>query len=54
MRAKVLAECAQQGSAHAFMEADKEFHLSLVRRAGNQMLVSIMETDPQFCIACSA
>jgi DNA-binding FadR family transcriptional regulator len=25
------------------MEADKEFHLSLVRRAGNQMLRAIME-----------
>jgi DNA-binding FadR family transcriptional regulator len=25
------------------MEADKEFHLSLVRRAGNQLLLTIME-----------
>jgi DNA-binding GntR family transcriptional regulator len=41
---RALAEHARQGNAHRFMEADKEFHLSLVRRTGNQMLVSIMET----------
>ena len=41
---RVMAEHAQRGSAHGFMEADKAFHLSLVRCAGNQLLVSIMET----------
>jgi len=41
---RVMAAHAQQGSTHAFMEADKAFHLSLVRCAGNLMLVSIMET----------
>jgi DNA-binding GntR family transcriptional regulator len=41
---RAMAEQARQGNVHGFMEADKEFHLSLVRRAGNQMLVSIMET----------
>ena len=41
---RVMAEHAQRGSAHGFMEADKGFHLSLVRRTGDQMLASIMET----------
>ena len=41
---RVMAEHAQRGSAHGFMEADKAFHLSLVRCTGNQMLASIMET----------
>jgi DNA-binding GntR family transcriptional regulator len=41
---RVMAEHARQGNAHGFMESDKEFHLSLVRRAGNAMLVSIIDT----------
>jgi DNA-binding GntR family transcriptional regulator len=41
---RLMGEHAKQGSAHGFMEADKAFHLSLVRCAGNEMLVSIMET----------
>jgi DNA-binding GntR family transcriptional regulator len=38
-----LAEHARRGNAHGFLEADKEFHMMLARRAGNQMLVAIME-----------
>jgi DNA-binding GntR family transcriptional regulator len=40
---RVMTGHAHAGNAHGFMEADKEFHLSLVRRAGNQMLLGIME-----------
>jgi DNA-binding GntR family transcriptional regulator len=39
-----MAGHAQADRAHGFMEADKAFHLFLVRAAGNQMLASIMET----------
>jgi DNA-binding GntR family transcriptional regulator len=39
-----LAAHAEKGNAHGFLETDKEFHMALVRRTGNQMLVSIMET----------
>jgi DNA-binding GntR family transcriptional regulator len=41
---RVMSEHARRGNAHGFLEADKEFHLSLVRRTGNLMLVTIMET----------
>src|SRR5207302_7654884 len=41
---RAMAEHSRQGNAHRFLEADKEFHLALVRRTGNAMLVSIMET----------
>jgi DNA-binding GntR family transcriptional regulator len=41
---RVMAGHARSDHAHGFMEADKAFHLFLVRAAGNQMLVSIMET----------
>jgi DNA-binding GntR family transcriptional regulator len=41
---RAMAGYARVGSEHAFMEADKAFHLRLVRCAGNEMLVSIMET----------
>ena len=41
---RVMAAHAQEGHVHGFLEADKEFHMALVRRTGNQMLVTIMET----------
>jgi DNA-binding GntR family transcriptional regulator len=41
---RLMSEHARQGNAHGFLEADKEFHLTLVRRTGNQMLATIMET----------
>jgi DNA-binding GntR family transcriptional regulator len=41
---RLMAEMARADRAVGFMEADKAFHLFLVRATGNQMLVSIMET----------
>jgi DNA-binding GntR family transcriptional regulator len=41
---RAMTEHARLRNAHGFMEADKEFHLTLVRRHGNQMLMAIMET----------
>jgi DNA-binding GntR family transcriptional regulator len=41
---RLMAAEARANRAHAFLEADKAFHLELVRAAGNRMLVSIMET----------
>lgn len=45
-----LRQCYQQMTAYAaegdesgFLEADQEFHMSLVRRSGNHLLLSIME-----------
>lgn len=38
-----LREHAARNDVHGFLETDKEFHLTLVRRTGNQMLVGIME-----------
>ena len=41
---RAMAAHAREGNVHGFLEADKEFHMALVRRTGNRMLVTIMET----------
>jgi DNA-binding GntR family transcriptional regulator len=40
---QAMVQHARRGDIQGFLEADKEFHLSLVRRTGNQLLASIME-----------
>jgi DNA-binding GntR family transcriptional regulator len=40
---RTMTRHAKAGNAHGFLEADKEFHMWLVRRTGNQMLVGIMD-----------
>jgi DNA-binding GntR family transcriptional regulator len=34
---------ADKGDIYGFLETDKEFHMNLIRRYGNRLLVSIME-----------
>jgi len=38
-----MRESADLGTTHAFLEADRDFHMSLVRRYNNLLLESIME-----------
>jgi DNA-binding GntR family transcriptional regulator len=40
---KLMTERAESGDTIGFLEADKEFHMTLARCHGNQMMVSIME-----------
>lgn len=38
-----MKNCADTGDIYGFLETDKAFHMNLIRRYGNQLLVSIME-----------
>jgi DNA-binding GntR family transcriptional regulator len=40
---KTLAERARKSDPVSFLETDREFHMSLVRRNGNDLLVSLMD-----------
>lgn len=40
---KQMRKCADEGDTYGFLEADKAFHMNLVRRYGNALLASIME-----------
>jgi DNA-binding GntR family transcriptional regulator len=40
---KTLAERGRRGDPVSFLETDREFHMSLVRRNGNELLVSLMD-----------
>jgi DNA-binding GntR family transcriptional regulator len=40
---KTLAERGRRGDPVSLLETDREFHMSLVRRNGNELLVSLMD-----------
>ncbi len=40
---KQMRKYADKGDIYGFLEADKAFHMNLVRRYGNRLMVSIME-----------